>query len=231
MSKLKTLLKPRSICGFIIIVVALLILFENLGIDIFHKVLGNWPLALIIIGCAMIYGSPKESGGVLPYIFIGFGVLFLLEKYDVFNIHWEGFIFPVVLLLLGIYLLKPFLLKQRGEVGLKNEVDVFSVLGSGEFNTRSRMLNTGNVVCILGGANVDMRDAEMEGESMEIDVFCLMGGVEIKIPAHWRVSVKAVPLLGGVTDQTVCMAEKMQLSAKSLVVKGFALMGGIEIKN
>lgn len=231
MSKLKEFLKPRSIFGFMIIAVALLIIFENLGISIFDKVLGNWPLALLIIGGAMIYGPEKGRARALPYILMGLGTLFLLAKYDVFNIHWGSFVVPILLLLLGVYLLKPRLSKQQNEVGQKSTVEVFSVLGGGEFSTRSSTLMDGNIICVLGGANVDIRDADMDGDFMEIDIFCLMGGVEIKVPLHWQVSIKVVPFLGGVTDQTSCAAEKLQLPKKNLIVKGFAVMGGIEVKN
>lgn len=234
MSKLKEFLKPRSIFGFMIIAIALLIIFENLGISIFDKVLGNWPLALLIIGGAMIYGPERGRTRALPYILMGFGTLFLLAKYDVFNIHWGSFIVPILLLLLGVYLLKPRLLKQEDqgdEVGQKNTIEVFSVLGGGEFSTRSSALTDGNIVCVLAGANVDIRDADMDGDFMELDIFCLMGGVEIKVPLNWQVSIKVVPFLGGVTDQTTCAAEKLQLPKKSLLVKGFAVMGGIEVKN
>ena len=66
MRKFAELFRPRAIIGLIIIVVAMLILLENLGISIFQKVLGNWPLALIIIGAAMIYGPNKGKNRAAP---------------------------------------------------------------------------------------------------------------------------------------------------------------------
>jgi hypothetical protein len=78
---------------------------------------------------------------------------------------------------------------------------------------------------------VDIRDADIEGESMEINILALMGGVEIRVPLHWQVSMRAVPFLGGVSNQTTFLADKLQMPKKTLVIRGLALMGGIDVRN
>jgi hypothetical protein len=228
---LNDLFKPRAIIGLIIIAIALLILLENLGISIFDKVLGNWPLALIVIGAAMLYGPNKGKSRIGPIVLIGLGSLFLLAKYDVFQLQWHKFIVPILLFIIGLYFLRPKLFRAGGRVTQDNSIAVFSVLGGGEFNSRTPKLAGGHITCILGGANVDISDADMENESIEIDVMSLMGGIDIKIPTHWQVSIKAIPLLGGITNRSACLAEQLQLPKKTLVIKGYAVMGGIDIKN
>lgn len=231
MRKFSDLLKPRAIIGLTIIAVALLILLENLGISIFDKVLGNWPLALIIIGAAMIYGPNKGSSRFTPFILIGLGILFLLAKYDVFDLHWHKFIIPVILIIIGMHFLRPQFIKARDRSSLETRVEVFSILGGGEFNSRSPKLTGGHATCILGGVDIDMREADMESDRIEVDILSLMAGVDIKVPAHWQVNIKAIPLLGGVSNQTTCLADQMQMPKKTLVIKGFAVLGGIDVKN
>ena len=231
MHKLNNLFKPRAIIGLIIIAVALLILLDNLGISIFDKVLGNWSLALVVIGAAMLYGPNKGKSRIGPIILIGLGSLFLLAKYDVFQLQWHKFIVPVLLLIIGLYFLRPRLFKPQSNAGHDNSIEVFSILGGGEFNSRSPRLASGHITCILGGANIDISEADMEADSMEIEVLSLMGGTDIKVPAHWQVNIKAVPLLGGVSNRTTCLAEQLQLPRKILVIKGYAVMGGIDVKN
>lgn len=231
MSNLKELLKPRAIIGLIIIAVALLILLENLGISIFNKVLGNWPLALIIIGAAILYGPNKGKSRVGPIVLISLGSLFLLAKYDVFQLHWHKFIVPMVLIIIGLYFLRPRLFKAQASSGNDKSIEVFSILGGGEFNSRSPHLAGGHITCILGGANIDVSEADMQGDNMEIEVLSLMGGADIKVPANWQVNIKAIPLLGGVSNRTTCLAEQMQLPKKTLVINGYAIMGGIDVKN
>jgi hypothetical protein len=229
--KLSELFRPRAIIGLIIIAVGLLIMLENLGISIFDKVLGNWPLALIIIGAAMIYGPNKGKSRAGPIVLIGLGSLFLLAKYDVFQLQWHRFIVPVVLIIVGLYFLRPRLFKPHGNITQDNQIEVFSVLGGGEFSSRSPRLVGGHITCILGGANIDISEADMESDTIEIDVLSLMGGADIKVPTHWQVNIKAVPLLGGVSNRTTCLAEQMQLPRKTLVINGYAIMGGIDVKN
>jgi len=111
------------------------------------------------------------------------------------------------------------------------KIDVFTVLGGGNFSTRSKRLADGNIIAILGGAEVDIREADSLKNTLEIDIIALMGGVEIKVPPHFNVTVKLLPLLGGVTNKTTCLADKMGVPPKHLVLTGMALMGGVEITN
>ena len=111
------------------------------------------------------------------------------------------------------------------------KIDVFTVLGGGNFSTRSKRLTNGNIIAILGGAEVDIREADSLKNALEIDIVAFMGGVEIKVPPHFNVTVKLLPLLGGVTNKTTCLADKMGVPAKHLVLTGMALMGGVEITN
>ena len=111
------------------------------------------------------------------------------------------------------------------------KIDVFTVLGGGNFSTRSKRLTNGNIIAILGGAEVDIREADSLKNTLEIDIVAFMGGVEIKVPPHFNVTVKLLPLLGGVTNKTTCLADKMGVPAKHLVLTGMALMGGVEITN
>ena len=105
------------------------------------------------------------------------------------------------------------------------------MLGGGNFSTRSKRLTNGNIIAILGGAEVDIREADSLKNTLEIDIVAFMGGVEIKVPPHFNVTVKLLPLLGGVTNKTTCLADKMGVPAKHLVLTGMALMGGVEITN
>jgi len=231
MSRLNQFKQPRSIIGLLIIILAFIIFFENLGINVFAKILSNWPLALIIVGIAMLTGPRKSENRSLPYILIVIGVLFYLGHFRLFHYHWNSLIFPLILLAIGIYILKPYITRpQSGEIP-ENRIEIFSILGGGEFNTRSENLTGGNAICILGGADIDIREADMVGKNMVINCLAFMGGVKIKVPLHWQVNVQAVPLLGGVSNTSSCLADKLQMPKKSLSITGLALMGGIEVTN
>ena len=121
--------------------------------------------------------------------------------------------------------------KQSTFTSEDTTIDVFTILGGGNFSTRSKRLAGGSIVAILGGADVDIRDADCQSDTIEIDILAFMGGAELKVPAHFNVTVKVLPLLGGVTNKTTCLADKMGVPQKNLVLTGFALLGGLEITN
>jgi len=92
----------------------------------------------------------------------------------------------------------------------------------------SQSFEGGDVTAIMGGQELDLRGARLAGGSASIELFVLCGGVDLRVPEGWRVSVDAVALLGGIEDATrVPTAE----AGGHLILKGLVLMGGVEVKN
>lgn len=252
-------IKPRSLIGLGLIVFAILLFLDNIGVPFLHIIFHNWPLALIILGVALLYGPHKsESAGhsnrMLPYALIGFGLLFFIARFLNFKIG--ALIVPLVLLFVGLHVLRygrhsnktpaqnqdsPLLELKNGEDGKapdfdsaardENKIDIFTILGGGDYSTRSQDLADGSIVTILGGAKIDIRDADTSRDLIEIDILAFMGGVELRVPPHWQVTVKALPILGGITNKTTCLADKMNVKKKHLIVTGIALLGGMDIRN
>ena len=76
----------------------------------------------------------------------------------------------------------------------------------------------------------------METDEIEIDVFAMMGGMELRIPKHWRLNVQATPFMGGVEDRTFYSQSEnsdqvMSHTGKRLTIKGTIIMGGLEVRN
>ena len=83
-----------------------------------------------------------------------------------------------------------------------------------------------DVSVFMGGADLDLRNASIEGDEARIDLSVTMGGVEIRVPRDWTVDNRLTPVLGGVENHT-----RSTGSGKRLVVVGSVVMGGVEIKN
>ena len=75
---------------------------------------------------------------------------------------------------------------------------------------------------------IDLRPARMAGPSAVIDLFVIMGGVDMRVPEDWTVSCEAVPIMGGVEDRTRPPAGEPK---GRLILRGFIMMGGVEVKN
>jgi hypothetical protein len=86
-----------------------------------------------------------------------------------------------------------------------------------------------NVFAVMGGAELDFRDAAMAPGVTEVNVFALMGGVEITVPPGLTVEVNGIAIMGGF-DHRASTPPPSDPSAPVLRIGGFAMMGGVEIK-
>lgn len=261
MSKDSDNIKPRSLLGIILIGLAVLLFFHNIGLRFLGHLFANWPVALMLIGGGLVYMESRhknlnsQSRGILPYVLIALGGIFFLAQRGILGLSLGSIGLPLVLLIAGLFILRrrdnplgrlrdvsdgkelmntdaQTTDSAEGSTGtFETKIDIFTLLGGGHFNTRSQKLKGGSVVCILGGAEIDIRDADCEGDTIEIDILAFMGGAEIKIPPHWQVTVKVLPLMGGVSNKTTCLADKMRVPPKHLIITGTALMGGVEVRN
>ncbi len=118
-----------------------------------------------------------------------------------------------------------------GQGKADEKIDIFCLLSGANYSTHSRNLTGGSVVTILGGADIDIRDADTRGDQFVLDVTAIMGGVNIKVPAHWQVNINVMPFMGGIANKTTCLAERMNLPRKQLLITGSVVMGGIDVRN
>ena len=95
-----------------------------------------------------------------------------------------------------------------------------------EQEIRSSEFRGGDVSVFLGGAELDLSDAEMPGNEARIQVSVMMGGIEIRVPRDWTVVNRITPVLGGVENHT-----RSRSDGKRLIIEGSVVMGGVEIKN
>jgi predicted membrane protein len=103
-----------------------------------------------------------------------------------------------------------------------------AVLGGVRRSNTSQDFKGGELTAIMGGCEIDLREASIKSGEAVIDVFAFWGGIDIKVPNDWSVVVLGTPLMGGFDDKT---RPPQGGSNKRLVVKGYAIMGGVEISN
>jgi predicted membrane protein len=106
-------------------------------------------------------------------------------------------------------------------------MSAMAILGGVSRGNNSRAFRRADLLAIMGGCEIDLRQAAINGEAV-IDVFAMWGGIEIRVPEDWTVVSRVVPLMGGIVDKT---RPPQGASAHRLVLRGCAFMGGIEIKN
>lgn len=104
---------------------------------------------------------------------------------------------------------------------------VVAVMGGVTRGNNSRAFRRADLFAFMGGCEIDLRKAAINGEAV-VDLFCMWGGIEIRVPEDWTVVSQILPLMGGVDDKT---RPPQAATAHRLTLRGMALMGGVEIKN
>lgn len=85
-----------------------------------------------------------------------------------------------------------------------------------------------HTITIMGGAELDFREAALPPGVTELKVYALMGGVEIIVPPGLNVESHGIGILGGFDHA----GDELHLDpgAPILRVSGVAIMGGVDIK-
>jgi predicted membrane protein len=219
---------PQLLLGLIVTAVGTLFTLDNLGLVDARPYLRYWPVALIVAGVLKVWQSRGGRGMLGGLLFIGAGAWLLLETFRILTINFLD-LWPLLLVLLGISLVWRGLRGGRDRVGTDGHstVSALAVLGGVHRGNNSRTFRGGDLTAIMGGCEIDLRQAAIDGEAI-IDVFALWGGIEIKVPEDWAIGSRVVPILGGFEDKT---RPQRGAVGHRLLIRGFAIMGGIEIKN
>jgi Domain of unknown function (DUF1707) len=84
-----------------------------------------------------------------------------------------------------------------------------------------------SAVTILGGGEIDMRDARFAEPTVTIHVVAILGGVEIVVPEDASVHVTGVGILGAFEHNT---SGEGKPGGPTIIVNGVAILGGVEVK-
>ena len=85
-------------------------------------------------------------------------------------------------------------------------------------------------VAIMGGVELDLRQARFEVPSVTINAVAFWGGIEIRAPADVRVVVDGVGIMGGFEGPRDDAADGRPDRGVTVRVTGVALMGAVEVK-
>lgn len=105
---------------------------------------------------------------------------------------------------------------------------LLAIMGGVERRGRWTPARETSVLAIMGGAQLDFREASLPPGVTEVNVACLMGGVEVIVPPGLAVDTDGVAIMGGFVHLNRDSATPGP-EAPVLRIRGFALMGGVEI--
>jgi predicted membrane protein len=219
---------PQLLMGLIIIAIGTLFTLDNLGLVEARRFLRYWPAALILAGVLKVWQSRGGAGVFGGLLFIVAGLWLLGATFHLVTINLFD-LWPLLFVLFGASLVWRGLRggRDRAATDGHSTVSALAVLGGVHRGNNSRAFRGGDLTAVLGGCEIDLRQASIDGDAV-IDVFAMWGGIEIKVPDDWTITSRVVPILGGFEDKT-----RPQRGATNhrLIVRGFVIMGGVEVKS
>jgi Domain of unknown function (DUF1707)/Cell wall-active antibiotics response 4TMS YvqF len=106
---------------------------------------------------------------------------------------------------------------------------VVGIMGGGTQKGRWRIASRCTVVNVMGGADLDLTGAVVEGPETEILVFSLMGGSNIVVPPGVHVELAGFAFMGG-NDLRLEDAPPPPPGAPLVRVRAYSIMGGTDVK-
>ena len=96
-----------------------------------------------------------------------------------------------------------------------------------EFVSRSAALRAGSGAAVMGGMTIDLTEVQ-SADAVTLDLKAIMGGIDVLVPAGWRVQMTSTSIMGGtenLTDPATAADD-----ATVLVVDARAYLGGIAVR-
>ena len=105
---------------------------------------------------------------------------------------------------------------------------VLAVMGGASRTGRWSPARKNFAFAVMGGTELDFREATLPPGVTEVQVFTVMGGVDILVPPGVNVESHGIGIMGGFDH--VGGAEGYDPDAPTLRIAGLALMGGVDIQ-
>jgi hypothetical protein len=219
--------KGRLAIGMILIVLGLLMSLAQAGILNVEGAGRFWPLLPIGIGLVKVRQPLADGQRAVGVALLAAGGLFQLISV----LSW-GRAWPLALVFAGGLLLWQAVERPPAPEPAPHAspyVSELALMGGLKRRLRVPDLRGGYITAVMGGIELDLRQAKMVGPTITLDVVAFWGGIDLKVPSDWSVEGLVVPIMGGFEDKTKALV--VSDLVPRLVVRGYAVMGAVLIGN
>ena len=222
--------RPASghlLMGGMLILVGALFLLDTLGVANTGAIVSRgWPLILIAVGVQRFFSCDRVEARIAGGGWIFLGSVFLLSRLGYLHFNVWRLLWPLALIVIGASLVMRSRHGRNVQTDDDSNISAMAFLGGVDRKIRSQSFKGGELTAVMGGCNIDLRQAAIDGNEAELSVFVMMGGIELYVPPTWAVVSRVVPVLGGFEDHTNGSAD----APHRLLIRGTVVMGGIDIK-
>jgi predicted membrane protein len=229
-----------------------------IGIDYFlaeNRLVPQWMFSweMFLIGMGFFLGARHAFRGVAWLILILLGGVFLVKHHFAAyfpEINFDN-LWPIALIVMGLFFIfrprRRFRKKYSEEISNKtigqetepaataaapapeDFIDSTSIFGGIKKNVISKNFRGGDITNIMGGSEIDLTQADING-TVTIDLTQIFGGTKLIVPSNWQVKPQMAAIFGGVEDKRSARNAAPDPN-KILVLDGTSIFGGIEIRS
>ena len=117
------------------------------------------------------------------------------------------------------------MLPSRGDAQ-SDEVSLVAIYDGIELASTATAFRGGSMLAWFGGIEVDLSNATLAPDA-RLSLGALFGGIQVTVPAGWRVVSTARSFAGGVSDR---VPEPEDPDAPTLTLESMAAFGGIDVR-
>jgi Domain of unknown function (DUF1707)/Cell wall-active antibiotics response 4TMS YvqF len=105
---------------------------------------------------------------------------------------------------------------------------IVAIMGGGNLRGRWLAGRKLNSIAIMGGGEIDLRNAVLTEGELQITIFSFMGGVNVIVPPGVDVEATGFALMGG--NDTHVPPQDLSPGARRVHVRAISIMGGSDVK-
>jgi predicted membrane protein len=226
---------PQLIIGVFIMIAGLLLTADRLDLFDFTGVLRFWPVPIIGMGLGMLVNRTDSQGRFWGSVWLLLGTWLLLNSLGIVRVGIGQVFWPLVLVFIGVKLVTHAMRHEVNPGTAGSGASLFAVMGESKRISNENPFKGGQMSAFMGGCQMDLRQAVIPGGGEAvIDVFSIMGGLEVWVPSNWTVVSQIVPVMGSVDDKRLPMPPPQVPATDTpprLVLRGQIVMSGLTIKN
>ncbi|MEJ7832428.1 MAG: DUF1707 domain-containing protein [Nocardioides sp.] len=86
------------------------------------------------------------------------------------------------------------------------------------------------VLALMGGANLDLRQATFAAPEVVLTINAFMGGATVIIGPHQNVVIEGVAIMGGYSGPSGLVDPELDETSPTVRIKGIAIWGGVNVE-
>src|SRR4051812_11155668 len=182
----------RMVPAIVLIGIGALFLLNNLHILYVQELLRYWPALVIAAGIVKLVDSSDGRGRAGGAVLTGVGGVLLARSLGYLDVS-IGDLWPLILIGAGLMML--FERTALWEFGLKMKTGAGGAKEAAVFSGGKRVITDQNFSrakydAVFGGFEIDLRKADIAGDTAVLDLNAVFGGIEARIPESWSVVMK-----------------------------------------